>query len=48
MLLRREPDNNYIIQDVIVGHVPYNLAPIIEKFLRREPKFNTGIAEVIV
>ena len=31
-------------KDVIVGHVPYNLAPVVEMFLRREA--NTGFAEV--
>ena len=31
-------------EDLIVGHVPYNLAPVVEMFLRRE--VNTGFAEV--
>ena len=29
---------------MIVGHIPYNLAPIVETFLRRE--VNKGFAEV--
>jgi hypothetical protein len=45
-LLRREPDNHaaaVLEEDVIVGHVPYNLAPIIEKFLRQEANTGSGL-----
>ena len=31
-------------EEVIVGHIPYNLAPIVERFLRKE--VNKGFAEV--
>ena len=31
-------------EDVIVGHIPYNLAPIVESFLRRD--VNKGFAQV--
>ena len=51
LLLKCEPDNIedspavvVLNEDVIVGHVPYNLAPVVEMFLRRE--VNTGFAEV--
>ena len=43
LLLKHEPDNSedshavaVLNEDVIVGHVPYNLAPVVEMFLRRE------------
>ena len=51
LLLKYEPNNNedsYAVavlnEDVIVGHVPYNLAPVVEMFMRRE--VNTGFAEI--
>ena len=51
LLLKRQPDNSedshavaVLNEDVIVGHMPYNLAPIVERFLRRE--VNKGFAEV--
>ena len=51
LLLKCEPGNGedshavaVLNEDVIVGHVPYNLAPVVEMFLRRE--VNTGFAEV--
>ena len=51
LLLKREPDNSedshaVAVRDeeVVVGHIPYNLAPIVERFLRREA--NKGFAEV--
>ena len=49
--LRRQPDNNedshavaVLNEETIVGHMPYNLAPIVERFLRRE--VNKGFTEV--
>ena len=44
LLLKHEPDNSEdshavaVLNEeyVIVGHVPYNLAPVVEMFLRRE------------
>ena len=43
LLLKHEPDNSedshavaVLNENVIVGHVPYNLAPVVEMFLRRE------------
>lgn len=42
LLIRQEPtnskDNNAVVflEDVIVGHVPYNLAPQFSQFLRRD------------
>ena len=51
LLLRQEPANCRNIHavavfkdDVIVGHVPYNIAPPFSQFLRREG--NKGFAEV--
>ena len=51
LLLKREPDNSEDIHAVavlednlVVGHIPYNLAPIVERFLRRE--VNKGFAEI--
>ena len=51
MLVRREPtnseDNNAVgvfLEDVIVGHVPRNLAPRFSQFLRRD--VNKAFAEV--
>ena len=39
LLLKREPDNSEdshaVAEDLIVGNVPYNLAPVVEMFLRR-------------
>ncbi len=50
--LEREPDNPDDIHAVavkrnsmVVGHVPFNLAPTLSAFLRRSA--NTAIAEVI-
>ena len=31
-------------EDMIVGHIPYNLATVVERFMRRE--VNKGFAEV--
>ena len=49
--LKREPDNCAdkcavaIIKDgIVVGHVPYNLAPTFSQFLKRE--FNKATVEV--
>ena len=50
--LKREPDNHwdkYAVAVVkadgaIVGHLPYNLAPIVSPFLARD--FNKGTAEI--
>ena len=43
LLLKREPDNSedshavaVLNENVVVGHIPYNLAPVVEMFLRRE------------
>ena len=43
LLVRREPtnskDNNAVgvfLEDIIVGHVPHNLAPRFSQFLRRD------------
>ena len=51
LLVRREPtnseDNNAVgvfLEDVIVGHVPRNLAPRFSQFLRRD--VNKAFAEV--
>ena len=51
LLVRREAtnskDNNAVavfLDDVIVGHVPHNLAPRFSRFLRRD--VNTAFAEV--
>ena len=51
LFLRREPDNPMDVHAVavlkdgqVVGHIPYNLAPIVEMFLRRD--CNKGFAEV--
>ena len=51
LLVKREPtnskDNNAVgvfLEDVIVGHVPYNLAPRFSQFLRRD--VNKAFAEV--
>ena len=51
MLLKREPDNLVDAsvvavwkKDKIVGHVPYNIAPVISQFLRRD--FNKGFVQV--
>ena len=49
--LKRVPENGEDVhavavldEDVVVGHVPYNIAPILERFLRRE--VNTGFVEI--
>ena len=49
--MKHEPDNSedshavaVLNEDVIVGHVPYNLAPVVKMFPRRE--VTTGFAEV--
>ena len=50
--LRREPDNYHdrhavaVVNstDTVMGHVPYNLAPILSHFLARE--FNKGMVHV--
>ena len=51
LLLKRQPTNDHYVHAVavycdgqIVGHVPYNLAPILSAFLRRD--VNKGFAEV--
>ena len=53
LLLKREPDNAHDRYSVAVvrqsdratvGHIPYNLAPIISPFLARD--FNKGVAEI--
>ena len=53
LLLKREPDNShdrYAVAVVrqsdgaTVGHIPYNLAPILSPFLARD--FNKGVAEI--
>ena len=52
MQLKREPANHRDKHDVavvkadgeIVGHLPYNLAPIVSPFLARD--FNKGTAEI--
>ena len=52
LILKREPTNDrdsHAVavkrEDVIVGHVPFNLAPCISVFLRRDT--NSGFAKVI-
>ena len=50
--LKREPDNHrdknavavVKVDGAIVGHLPYNLAPIVSPFLARD--FNKGTAEI--
>ena len=51
LLVKREPTNSedsnavgVFQEDVIVGHVPYNLAPSLSQFLRRD--VNKAFAEV--
>ena len=51
LLLKREPSNEkdssavaVMKEDVIVGHVPYNIASVIFQFLRRD--CNKGFVEV--
>ena len=51
LLLKREPGNTLdkhavaVLKDgQIVGHMPYNLAPTVSQFLRRD--INKGFAEV--
>ena len=51
LLLRREPNNSkdrfavaVYKDDTVVGHVPYNIAPRLSQFLKRE--VNKGFAEV--
>ena len=52
LILKREPtndrDSNAVAvkkEEVIVGHVPFNLAPSISAFLRRDT--NSGFAKVV-
>lgn len=49
--LKRDPTNSHdvhavavYLEDQVVGHVPYNLAPKVSAFLRRD--VNKGFAEV--
>ena len=49
--LQREPENSHdkyavaVVKDaIVVGHVPFNLAPLLSSFLSRP--FNNGTAEV--
>ena len=46
--MKYEPQDIHAVavlnKDVIVGHVPYNLAPVVEMFLGR--KVNIGFAKV--
>ena len=51
LLLKREPSNEkdssavaVMKEDIIVGHVPYNIASVIFQFLRRD--CNKGFVEV--
>ena len=51
LVLKCEPEHSedshavaVLNEDVIVGHVPYNLAPTIERFLRRE--FNASFVQI--
>ncbi len=51
LLLRREPNNSHdihavavVLDDQIVGHVPYNIAPTVSAFLNRST--NQGFAVV--
>lgn len=51
LILKREPANSHDVHAVavyyenhMVGHIPYNLAPKVSAFLRRE--VNKGFAEV--
>lgn len=51
LLLKREPTNSHDVhavavyfEDQVVGHVPYNIAPKMSAFLRRD--VNKGFAEV--
>ena len=51
LILKREPNNDkdrhavaVLNNDVVVGHVPYNLAPRFSQYLRRE--VNKAFAEV--
>ena len=51
LLLKREPINSHDVhavavyfEDQVVGHVPYNIAPKMSAFLRRD--VNKGFAEV--
>ena len=52
LLLKREPENAHDRNAVsmttsggtIVGHLPYNLAPIVSQFLRRD--INKGTSEI--
>ena len=52
LLLKREPTNSQDVhavavyfEDQVVGHIPYNLAPIVSAFLKRD--INKGFSEVI-
>jgi len=54
LLLKRDRTNSHddvhavavYLEDQVVGHVPYNLAPKVSAFLRRD--INKGFAEVTV
>ena len=52
LILKREPsserDRNAVAvlkEEALVGHVPFNLAPLISAFLRRDT--NSGFAKVV-
>ena len=51
LILKREPTNDRdsnavaVKKEVIVGHVPFNLAPFLSAFLRRDT--NSGFAKVV-
>ena len=52
LILKREPtnerDRNAVVvlkEETLVGHVPFNLAPFISAFLRRDT--NSGFAKVV-
>ena len=51
LVLKREPTNSHDVHAVavyydnyVVGHIPYNIAPKVSAFLRRD--VNKGFAEV--
>ena len=50
--LKREPNNSHDVHavavyydDQVIGHMPYNIAPTVSAFLRRD--VNKGFAEVV-
>lgn len=52
LVLKREPTNKrdsnavaVLKEDTVVGHIPFNLAPLISAFLRRDT--NCGFAKVV-